>query len=285
VYSIFFTNRNTQIVRVYSNYDVPGFDPFENATEQPLAGAVVTVTGPRGTYSFRDTLLPRTDTTRYKTLVPAYVGNWQPEPGQTYKLSVRSSGAGSTSATVTMLGKALKMYWYLPTDFLDYPDSLKYESSISAMAQFPSQDNPYFIQLTIEYAVLVNSAWRVEEIEVPLWTSDTTFKYASYPSLQITNRWGAGGYYDKWAYRRALTRVSGRYRDTELNFTRVVFRILQLDQNWYNYYKTVRTSQDPLTIRLDQPDFTNLTRGYGLVGGCTVDSLVHILPADFGPNH
>jgi hypothetical protein len=292
VYSVFVTNRNTQIVRVYSNYNVSGFDPFENASEQPLAGSVVTVIGPRGTYAFRDTLISRTDTSRYKTPIPAYVSNWRPEPMQTYILTVQSAKAGTSTATVTTPAKALNVYWYYPTDFMDYPDSIKYETGISASASVASEGNPYFVQLTIEYAVSANSGSRIEEIEVPawatsntsLWATDTTFKYATYPSLQISSRWGVGMFYNKWAYRYALTQVSNKYQGKKLTFRRVVFRLLQLDENWYSYYNTVRRAQDPMTMRLDQPDFTNLTNGYGVVGACTVDSLIHYLPADFAWN-
>lgn len=285
VYSVLFTNRSAQIVRVYSNYDVPGFDPFENSTDRPIAGGIVTVKGPRGTYAFRDTLLPRTDTSRYTTPIPAYVSNWQPEPGQTYTLSVLSPEAGSTSATVTTLAKARKMYWYYPTNFMDYPDSIKYETAISAVADLPSQGNACFVQLSIEYSVVAGSGSRIEEREVPLWAYDATLKYATYPSLQTSTQWGIGMFYNQWGYRRAVAYISNAYRDTKLTFRRVIFRVLQLDQNWYTYYHTVRISQDPLSIRIDQPDFTNLSRGYGVFGACTVDSLIHNLPVDFAWNH
>ncbi len=101
VYSVLYTDYSQQFVRVYSTYDVSGYDPHVNTVDGSIAGATVTVTGSKGKFMFRDTLLARPDTSRYKTPIYAYVSDWQPEPGQTYTLSVEVGAMGSTQAIVT----------------------------------------------------------------------------------------------------------------------------------------------------------------------------------------
>ena len=284
VYSVLSSARDLQFVRVYTNYDVSGFDPFENASDRPVAGAQVTVTGARGTYVFRDTLLPRSDTSRYKTPIAAYVAGWRPEPGQTYTLVVNAANVGSTSATVTLPGQSQTFSWYPGTDILDYPDSNKKITYFEAYARISQLTKVYTFQLMIDYDVLTSAGWQKQSIEVPVYASDPSFRGVMYPSLQNAYIYASGSY-EKYAYVSTLIRVSTQYGSTNLVFKRIVFRLLQLDVNWYNYYNTVRMFRDPYSIRLDEPDFTNLSRGYGLFGACTVDSLVHDYPADFKYNH
>ena len=79
--------------------------------------------------------------------------------------------------------------------------------------------------------------------------------------------------------------IAKTFAGSKLTFKRIVFRLMQMEENWNEYYNIVRLPQDLRTSRFDQPDFTNLSSGYGLFGACTVDSLVHEYPADFRYNH
>jgi hypothetical protein len=94
----------------------------------------------------------------------------------------------------------------------------------------------------------------------------------------------AGGVYAKSIYVKTLERVGKLHAGAKLIFNRIVFRFLQVDQHWYDYYGTVREIQDPFSIRLDEPDFTNLSNGYGLFGACAVDSIQHLYPDEFPYN-
>lgn len=284
VYSVLSTDSDIQFVRVYSNYDVSGFDPFGNTSDQAVVGAQVTVAGPSGTYVFRDTLLRRPDMSRYKSPIGAYVARWRPEPGQAYTLTVNATEAGSTSATVMMPQQSQTIYWYPGVGALDDPDNQPLIFSFGSYTKFSRDTKAYTFQMAIEYLVQTSGGWRMQSIEVPVWVLDSTFSNTVYPSL-YTSYIYAGGYFNKSAYITTLHRVVALNRSTSLTFKRIVFRFLQVDQNWYDYYNTVRKFQDPYSIRLDQPDFTNLSRGYGLFGAFTVDSLVHDYPADFKYNH
>jgi len=47
----------------------------------------------------------------------------------------------------------------------------------------------------------------------------------------------------------------------------------------YNYYGIANGFRDPNTIRVDEPDFTNIAGGVGVFGGFVQDTLVVALPA------
>jgi len=64
----------------------------------------------------------------------------------------------------------------------------------------------------------------------------------------------------------------------------VVLQFIQLDENLYNYYAIVRGFDDPFSLRLDKPNFSNIKNGTGLFASYSVDSLVQVLPYDFGYN-
>lgn len=281
VYSVLLTDRDIQFVRVYTNYDVSGFDPFQNKSDTPVTGAQVVITGPHGSYTLKDTLLTRPDTSRYKSPISAYAGRWRAEPGQTYKLTVDAPGIGTTSASVVTPSLSQTKYWY-SIDILDDPDNYKGTSSVGAYTGLLQSTKGFSFQLVIEYLVLTPAGWKTESIEVPVWAS-SNFAYVGYPSVYKVYFY-AGGVYSKDIYTRTLQRVYKLYAGSKLTFQRIMFRFLQLDQNWWNYYSTVRKFQDPLSIRLDEPDFTNLSNGYGLFGALTVDSLEHTYPPEFPYN-
>jgi hypothetical protein len=281
VYSVLSTDRDIQFVRVYTNYDVSGFDPFQNKLDTPVSGAQVVITGPHGSYILKDTLLPRLDTSRYKSPIAAYAGRWRAERGQTYTLTVNAPGIGSTTATVTTPGPSQTIYW-VNGAMLDHPDTYQVMDYVGASTRFWQSTKAFTSQMVIEYVFLNAGEWKEESIEVPIAAS-TNFSYVVYPSVYKVQTYAWGVYY-KDAYVKTLNRGAKLHAGSKLIFNRIVLRFLQLDQNWYDYYGTLREIQDPFSIRLDEPDFTNLSNAYGLFGACAGDSIQHQYPDEFPYN-
>jgi hypothetical protein len=184
---------------------------------------------------------------------------------------VSASNIGSATATVTLPLQSGPLEWSPGTTILDYPDRTQY-AAFYGFGKMTDQTKAYTYQMTIEYDVLGPEGWRRESVE--LQTVRTIYKSYS----------NASGYCSKSTYVATLNKIVTKYGATKLIFRTLVFRLLQLEENWYKYYSTVRQFQDPFSIRLDEPDFTNLSRGYGLLGGATMDSLIHVYPDDFGFN-
>jgi hypothetical protein len=165
---------------------------------------------------------------------------------------------------------------------LDDPDNYKGTGYVGASTSFWETTKGFSFQLVIEYLVLTAGEWKEESIEVPVWASGN-FASVGYPSVYMVHIY-AGGVYSKDIYVRTLQRVIKLHLGSKLIFQRIVFRFLQIDQNWYDYYSTARKFQDPFSIRLDEPDFTNLRKGYGLFSAFAVDSLQHLYPEEFPYN-
>jgi hypothetical protein len=144
--------------------------------------------------------------------------------------------------------------------------------------------------LYIYYDVLKGPSWVEERVEIPVSTMDpdTSYsvdrpEYAQLAPLPLSRRVEMQfkvGYLATII--KHLTKV--QYVDTHLIYKWIVLTVLQTDRNLFGYYKSIRGYQDPLSIRLDQPLYTKIDGGVGMVGGYSLDSLTFVLPESFSGN-
>ena len=52
-----------------------------------------------------------------------------------------------------------------------------------------------------------------------------------------------------------------------------------LDWNLTYYMQSVKGYDDPYTVRLDKPDWTNIVNGYGVFGAIRLDSAIFSIPS------
>lgn len=286
VFSILSNARDTQYVRVNTNYDVSGFDPAEHQIDGAVEGAHVTVNGPTRSYDFRVVLLPRGDTSRYKSPIRAYTFSpFRPEHGKTYVLGITSEAYGTATAAVTLPDEPM-MGFGLGTYMLDNPDSGDPNNIIYIPALLTSRTKGYLTQLFVDYLVLNGTEWQVERIEVPMTVLMDTLDIwvPAYPPMRrlIVNQTSTA--FAVKAYVKALIHVLKQHPNQKIIFERVVARVLQCEQELYDYYNTVNGFRDPISVRLDEPDYSNIRGAKGVFGGYALDSLVHLLPENFGFN-
>jgi hypothetical protein len=290
VYTVLSTDRTVQYVRVNSNYMPSGYDATAYTTDTRLA-ANVRLIGDNTYLYFRDTAIARPDTSRYKFPLRLYTANpFVPGRGKSYNLIVESPTLGVTQASVTVPAKPIIGLSSISTPMLAQPLSADKDSRIEYTVDLAGTAGGYTSHLYIYYDVLKGNKWVEERFEVPLepQTLDTTYSLErpTYDQLnptslskRVTVRFRAG-YLQKII--KKLTLV--QYADTHLIFKWIVLTVLQTDRNLFAYYKSVRGYQDPLSIRLDQPLYSKIDGGVGLVGAYALDSLTFVLPEVFGGN-
>jgi hypothetical protein len=54
--------------------------------------------------------------------------------------------------------------------------------------------------------------------------------------------------------------------------------LFSIDDNLYNYLSTVNGFNDPISVRLDIPNYTNIQNGHGIFGAIIKDSLTQNIP-------
>ena len=286
VFSILSNDRDKQFVRLSSNYDVSAFDPSENQTDRIVTGARVTITESSNAFVLRDTLLPRPDTSRFTSPIGAYVASpFRAQPGKRYNLVATSEKLGTASATV--IPPDLPVITLNPGPLvLEQPDLFQKKSQFDVVALLSPLCKGYHCQVFVDYQVLLESGWKDERVEVPTAiVVDTVGLYVvTYPELRRVQTRQTGTTYVHQAYVSTLVKVLDRYPRKPVTFRRVVLRILQCEQNVYNYYNTVNEFRDPVSVRLDEPDYSNVSGGWGMFGAYTLDSLTYTLPHDFTLN-
>lgn len=287
VYSILSTDRNLQFVRVGRSYMPNGSDPPVAWSDNALTDASVTITQSGTIYQLRDTMLLAFDSSRSEAPLHSYVlEGLSLEGGKMYTISVTSSHFGTAFGSVVVPRKPVLSLDPLSYSTLNDPTSQSKEQAIAFNVLLSGIAKGYVARLFIEYDVLLRNEWAQERVEVPIGSADpTTYRLdqARYPVLVPRSNNSRIAFLNGY-YQAVLSELNWKYRLTRLVFNRVVFQLLQVESNLYDYYSTVHGFGDPQSVRLDEPRFTNIRGGIGLVGSYSLDSLVQILPENFSGN-
>ncbi len=289
LFSVLSTDRKAQYVQIHSSYMPPTFDPLSNTADQIIPDAVVSIASSGNTIQLRDTLIPRTDTTRYgPTIQLFYASPFVLKRGTTYTFNVVSPTVGSASAQTTVPG--IPTMSVFPNRYnLDRPDLFADDAQFIFQGDLSRTAQGYVGHLFLTYDVLKATGYEEERIEVPIGAQDTTgygLVLPVYPQLSARTPDGSYGMqYFNGYYRATIDYVrSVKYPRTSVTFVWVSFVLLQTDVNLYTYYNEVHQFRDPRSIRLDEPIYSSVNGGVGIAGSYSLDSLVYILPAKFVGN-
>jgi hypothetical protein len=265
LYAILSVTSDTQYVRISSSYQSnPGGD---------VTDAVVDVIPGNGkpTVHFRDTTVVRTDPTSGTATYNVYVAyGFTPESYVSYQVSARSPSAGTAQGTTVALGHALAS--------IVNPQSLGSSTdSVVLAANFGTSRGAFVLRLFIEYERTFGVTTTLQKAEVPLSVSfdvsgNPTYTYPAFaPVPPIDPGYGfATGltYFPKNMFTATETRIMSTNPSGSVQITGVLYTMTQIDDALYDYYYILNGPKDPSTIRLDAPDYTNVTGGLGIVA-CT----------------
>jgi hypothetical protein len=290
VFSVLSTDRSQQMVRVERNYMPVDYDALAYTADVSVGGANVTLSSGATTYLLRDTTFPRSDTSRYTSQLHGYVlSSFKPEYGKSYEVRVQSIQYGSAVGAVLIPSKPFLSLDASSYTVLDYPTITPREANILFPVVCGGNAKAYIVRLFVDYDVLKDGEWIAERAEIPVrykYSGLVDFNYVSYGTLTPTPVNGRTvGVYKNDLYNRKLVELAYQtYFNTKIIFNRVVFQYLQVDPHLYDYYIVTHAYNDPHSTRLDEPSYSNVMQGEGVVGAYTLDSLVHVLPEGFGFN-
>jgi hypothetical protein len=291
VYSVLSTDRDIQVVRVNTAYMPVGFDPNTYTSDDAVKDARVTLSGAGYVYVLQQTNFPRPDTQRYTTPIWAYALNgFTPQHGKRYDLLVHSPSFGDAAASVVIPGKPLLQFSVASLALLNDPLNHDSSTTIQYTVQLSSLAKGYYARLYIYYDVLKGSRWVEERTEVPIsayeYPKTYSLRLPIYPQLSSTPKSSnvtpqfATGYLQNII--RKLT--VDQYKDTHLIYKWIVLVVFQADESLFKYYRSIQGYRDPLSIRLDEPFYSTVQGGVGMVGSYALDSLTYLLPENFNGN-
>lgn len=269
VYGVLSNRSDSQYVRLYTTYNVSGFNPAEHTADTGVRGARVTMTDDSTIYTFKETAIPRDDTSRYASNLPVYVCfPCTARLGKSYVLSV-ASVEGSATATAVV-----------PTDgYIDfrYPDILKnpggHTEDIIVSIALSSLAQGYIVRFYLDVNVYINQSMVHKRSEVP--SALISPVQWGYPQLKRRTTLVSQPYsyviFSRAAYEAFRQTLNDQYGGFTL--TGATFILTQVESNLYRYFNIVNGFQDPYSIRMDQPDYTNIAGGAGVFGSMVEDSV------------
>jgi len=280
VYAIVSDGSDAQFARVFKTYDPPAFDPFVQTVPTDIAGAQVTITDGATVTAYRDTQVVRQDSSRYPAALNAYIASpLRGVKGSRYALSVLTSDGLSASSSI-QLPEAGRITVSNISALLS-PGVTTHTSLFLAAFTAP-QAKGFLLRFFLRFESLEGGVWvpRMREIPLAIFQreegEERLFPVLTRSSSDGTKSGVSAQSFDMTAYRTIIGEI---YRDySMIRFTSALFVLIQVEQNLYNYVGIANGFRDPATIRLDEPDFTNIFGGVGVLGGFVHDSLAVTLP-------
>ncbi len=278
VYGVLTPVNQTHYVRLFSTYDPPEFDPLGNTSSNQISNAVVSFSFDTTTLALRETVVPRDDLGRYTDSIKAFVASPLPiVKGKTYSLTVTSPVYGTLSATTRVPGTGIVDIDIDSRFSLAAPDQGRADISILVTPSLLTEGHA--VRIFVEYELPAANPGTIYTEEIPL--KITSYKdcanfEAQYPRVR---RRELAGLRDLWRfplenYRRALVRILKTHEGVVVDFKRVYVELIQTDEHLYKYYSVVNGFQDQFSIRVDQPNYTNIKGGLGVFGSFVSDTIV-----------
>ncbi|MDP2885535.1 MAG: DUF4249 family protein [Ignavibacteria bacterium] len=288
VFSILSTDRTDQFVRVERTYMPTGYDAMVYTTDNFVPDAVVTIQESNTTHTLRDTTFGRSDTSRYKFPLRAYFAKpLAINYGVSYQLTVRSPQFEDASTSIVVPARPMVVMTPLSSAVLRSPTSHQDIAEIVFTIDLGAGAKGWIGRLFIYYNVLKEGTWIEDRTEVPFYfTNPKPFTNVAYGDLTHAgyNNRSAAVYLNTHYSKTFVKILYDKYPNSKITFTRAVFELVQVEQHLYNYYMVAHGNNDPYSVRLDEPLYTNLVGGVGVVGAYTLDSLVQAYPENFTYN-
>ncbi|MEP0821874.1 MAG: DUF4249 family protein [Ignavibacterium sp.] len=285
VFGVLSPGRTDHIVRVATTYDPPAFDPLEHTSSNQIANATVTVEVGGNMTQLRDTTFARSDPGRYQDSIRAYVYSAPTlQRGTPYTLSVAAPGYGTVTATTTPPSTGILEIDLDSRPSITTPDVSREDLIIYAQ---PANDaEGHMVRIFLEYEVVSQNPGVILREEVPMVITDyqdcLTYQ-ASYP--QIRRRQNIAGR-ELWIfpfqnYARTILKILKQYEGEMVSFPRVAVVLVQADEHLYKYYSLVGGFRDEFSIRVDEPNYTNIQSGLGVFGSASADTIFVGLPVTY----
>ena len=285
VFGILSPQKTVHVVRLSTTYDPPQFNPLDNTNSNQISNATVTITVNAVGTVLRDSVFQRNDTSRYQDSIRAFVytaGTIQ--RGVPYSLSAVIPGYGTLTASTTPPSSGTIEIENDSRPTLTNPDVNR--SDVMFFAIPANNAEAHALRVFLEYEVpTLNPGVLVKE-EVPLFTTnyeDCLTYDAVYP--QVRRRQQVAGR-EIWmlpyvSYQRAILKILKSNEGHVVNFKRAMVVMIQTDKHLYSYFSLIGGFRDEFSIRVDEPNYTNVEGGLGFFGSFTADSLSVTLPLSF----
>jgi len=255
----------TQILVLSRSYDVEGFDPYTNNVDPAVTGATIRIF--RAGHAadakfFSEAVIEREDTSRYSTpLHYYYVDDFTPNANADYRIEATLQDGTELTAT-TRTYTTNKLYFYtsdnpLPVDVVATGrDYLFFKWN-----EF-NTETYYVPKLEILYSKNINGTEEFHKHPVPSYYLYTQGEFVPiFPEISNLPFYEV----ELDAFDRAMAEISeGDTAKSSYIIYGAELTVLIPDKNLTTYYSASQTFLEGYSVKLYQPDFTNVEGGVGI---------------------
>lgn len=246
----------SQIAILSKTYDVSGFDPNSNYTDPSISGAQVYLKWKGTLYQLRDSSIARTDTSRYKDPIKFYYTKaFKPAANDSVEIT-------AIPAPGVLLSSKTKVPYNV--SYGNSPWLIKGDEIVLDFRWTAYDLNVYYLpRMKIIYQKRNEIPVVTHSFEVPLdYSSVNGIETPVYPVLSPV----AGIEFVRTNIDKAMLQVSNGDIKSNYRFLRIDLELLIFDQFLAGYISTTNGFLDNLSIRLDEPNYTNISGGLGIFG-------------------
>jgi hypothetical protein len=246
----------SQVAILSKTYDVTGFDPNTNNVDPTISGAQIFLKWKGKLYQMKDSSIARTDTSRYKGPLKFYYTN---AIKPTFNDSLEISAIPSPGVFLSSKTKVpYKVFFGNSTSFIKGDEiALDIVWTAHDPGLFFLPRTKIIYQKRNEVPVITHS------FEVPFTYSNSQgIEVPVYPGISPASSIE----YVRTNIDKAMLKISGGDDKSNYRFLRIDFELLIFDQFLAGYISTTNGFFDNLSIRLDEPNYTNITGGLGIFG-------------------
>jgi len=246
----------SQIALLSKTYDVTGFDPNSNNVDPSISGAQVYLKWKGTLYQLRDSSIVRADTSKYKGPIKFYYTKaFTPSANDSVEISaIPAPGVFLSSKTKVPYNVSYgNSPWLIKGD------------EIALDFRWTAYDlNVYYLpRMKIIYQKRNEIPVVTHSFEVPIdYSSVNGIETPVYPGLSPA----AGIEFVRSNIDKAMLQVSNGDVKSNYKFLWINLELLIFDQFLAGYISTTNGFLDNLSIRLDEPNYTNINGGLGIFG-------------------
>jgi hypothetical protein len=251
------SSSDIQFIKIQKTYSETGTGPSEKALKNLN---VQVIENASAVYTFRDTVIP--GVTNYAVY---YNKDLKIKHGINYSLEVND----------------VKYQLVCATAIAPYPNSIiSYKANLVILILNPGSsmveyNYTYEYHIFYEYLQKTNGIWLHKRMEVPVQisvsekTGDTTIIYPTQPKEKKLTVDSIKVPYNNFAYTESKINEAAK-GDSIKSLSRYI-KFISVETNLYGYL--FKGFTDKYSVRLDQPDWSNVLNGEGVFGIICVDSV------------
>lgn len=260
----------TQILTLSRSYDVEGFDPYENDIDPAVQGAAIRIykIGSNDPAKiFRDTTIARTNTSRYTTPIHYYyIDNFVPYANSEYKIEAELPDGTLLNATTKTY--ATSTLYFFRSDNPVPVDAVATGRDYLFFKWSEFDTNIYYVpKLEIVYSKNIDGVEEFHKHPVAAYYIYTENQFVPiYPEISNFSFYEV----QNDALDRAMMEISeGDTAKSTYSIYRAELTVLIPDRNLTTYYSASQTFLEGYSVKLYQPEYTNIEGGVGIFGSYT----------------